>query len=122
MSLAIGNGISGLRLMCAGTKLTCVQKRSYCTRWLQMSQLMGWSAAETPGSCRAKTRGIKSRFKECPKFAGGNKDGKRSIQRLRNLILRAPARAGKSREVLFSEGGFPADSQYPRIVSQALWA
>ena len=50
------------------------------------SQLIGWSAAETLGSCRAKTRGIKSRFKEYPKFAGGNKDGERSIQRLRNLI------------------------------------
>ena len=49
-------------------------------------QLMGWYAAETLGSCRAKTRGIKSRFKEGRKFAGGNKDGKRSIQRLRNLI------------------------------------
>jgi hypothetical protein len=47
---------------------------------------MGWSAAETLGSCRATTGGIRSRFKEYPKFASGNKDGKRSIQRLRNLI------------------------------------
>src|SRR5579863_7237715 len=47
---------------------------------------MGWSAAETLGSCSAKTQRPKSRFKEYPGFAGGNKDGKRSIQRFRNLI------------------------------------
>ena len=47
---------------------------------------MGWSAAGALGSCSAKTRRPKSRFKEYAGFAGGNKDGKRSIQRFRNLI------------------------------------
>jgi len=34
----------------------------------------------------AKRRRLKSRFKEYPGFAGGSKDGKRSIQHFRNLI------------------------------------
>jgi hypothetical protein len=44
------------------------------------------SAAEPLGPCSAKTRGPKSRFKEYPESAGGNKDGKTSIPGFPNLI------------------------------------
>jgi hypothetical protein len=54
--------------------------------FVQFGQLMGWSAAGTLSSCSAKTRRPKARFKEYHGLAGGNKDGKRSIQRFRNVI------------------------------------
>jgi hypothetical protein len=39
-------------------------KRDFRNVGFGKSQLMGWSAAETVGSCSAQTRGPKSRFKE----------------------------------------------------------
>ena len=58
--------------------------RDGCARESQFK----WDGPPPRLSARVVPRhgGPKSRFKEYPGFAGGNKDGKRSIQRFRNLI------------------------------------
>ena len=67
---------------------------------------------ELLGSFCSKARGLKSRFKEYPGFAGGNRDGNRSIPRFRNLI---------SEMVFRDRPVYRDESERISIMARSLW-